>query len=486
MKIAKKTTIKLSEPIPVYDVIQAKPNNNFFLKNGLVSHNCGLMDEMEFMKGQNADITKSAVFDFYSAIKRRMESRFIFEGRLPTMLFLVSSKQAQNDFLEQYAKIASAKESTYVVDKPIWEIKPDYFYGGKRFRLGLGNMEIKSSIITDDSLTDEEILKQGYNEVLYVPVELRDSFEIDMDSALRDIAGKSTNSASKFISSYLLRKCYTRNFPNPFIQEVIQAGIDDSKKVSDYFKPELIPDAVKRLPGYIHVDAGLKHDKTGISYVVPLSTVTVNSYVNDATKNFIQATNEIVTMQVFSVGIQAAPNSEVSLSKVRQFFVYLRENGFNIQLVTYDGYQSADSVQLLNQEGINSKVFSLDRNNLGYDALNSSIRDGRIILSQLQDTLLEVELVNLERTPKGKIDHPVTSSKDISDSLAGANYQAIISNPTLAVSYEEYMSTDFNIDDLLAGESVTDFPDVNEGVIGSYDSLSEMMENLNDIGEEYF
>lgn len=49
MHITSVERIKLSEPIPVYDVINANPYNNFLVKIGnrfIVSHNCGIMDEM--------------------------------------------------------------------------------------------------------------------------------------------------------------------------------------------------------------------------------------------------------------------------------------------------------------------------------------------------------------------------------------------------------------------------------------------------------
>lgn len=480
MKIIRKKNIKLDKPVPVYDIIQATPFNNFVLGNGVVSHNCALMDEMEFMKGQSDNMIQSKVFSFYNTIKRRMESRFLNDGgSLPTTLFLVSSKQEQNNFLEQYTQTIKNKPTTYVVDKPIWEIKPSKTYSGKTFRVAIGNKQIPSSIVKDESLTFDQLMQEGYDDVIHVPIEYYSAFELDMKSALRDIAGRSTTDMVKFISSFALRRCYARSFASPFSQEVITVSLDDANNVQDYFNVHSVPEDIKRLPGFIHVDAGLKNDKTGISYVVPVDTVISNSYVNDATKNFIQAGEEVVTMQVFSVGIQANKGSEVSLKKIREFFQFLREEGFNIDTITYDGFQSADSIQLLTIDGFNAKLLSLDRNNNGYDSLRSSINDSRIILGDLKDSLLETELINLEKTPAGKIDHPITGSKDIADSLAGANYNAITSDNVRGFAYTKYILDDDSIEeDLLDVSAMLGLGDYK--IVDQYDSFADLLDDLDD------
>ncbi len=49
MKISSIIKVKYDEPIPVYDVVLATPNNNFLIKTNnryVVSHNCGILDEI--------------------------------------------------------------------------------------------------------------------------------------------------------------------------------------------------------------------------------------------------------------------------------------------------------------------------------------------------------------------------------------------------------------------------------------------------------
>ena len=46
MRIMKVEHKHYDEPIPVYDVVDAKPNHNFFIAVGdrqIVSHNCGFL-----------------------------------------------------------------------------------------------------------------------------------------------------------------------------------------------------------------------------------------------------------------------------------------------------------------------------------------------------------------------------------------------------------------------------------------------------------
>lgn len=49
MQITSIRKIHYGEPIPVYDVVNAAPYNNFLIKLGnkfIVSHNCGILDEV--------------------------------------------------------------------------------------------------------------------------------------------------------------------------------------------------------------------------------------------------------------------------------------------------------------------------------------------------------------------------------------------------------------------------------------------------------
>ena len=62
MKITKVERIQHNNPISVYDVIDAQPNHNFVMVGNscqLVSHNCCLMDEVNFARAGIKDISIS-------------------------------------------------------------------------------------------------------------------------------------------------------------------------------------------------------------------------------------------------------------------------------------------------------------------------------------------------------------------------------------------------------------------------------------------
>ena len=254
MKVIGKQLLKLDKPVKVYDVINAAPNHNFLLKSNtghIISHNCGLLDEVDFVKGANPAMEQSAVMKIYRSVKRRMESRYMRHGELPGILFLVSSKKSEHDFLEQYTKTQLNNPHVFIVDQPLWKIKPASNYSGKYFNLAVGNKFVKSKIINDSEDLDA-YRQQGYR-IIEVPVEHRQAFELDIDAALMDIAGISVTSKSKFISYDRLKRNYTDR-KNPFKSEIIIAGLDDLLEIKDFFLPQLIDEPTRSLPGFIHLD----------------------------------------------------------------------------------------------------------------------------------------------------------------------------------------------------------------------------------------
>jgi hypothetical protein len=91
------------------------------------------------------------------------------------------------------------------------------------------------------------------------------------------------------------------------------------------------------------------------------------------------------------------------------------------KMVSFDSYQSADSMQILRQKGFVTGTQSMDRSSLAYDVTKTAFYDGRIKAPQHEKALSEI--VRLERDPKsGLIDHPPNFSKDCADAVAGVVY----------------------------------------------------------------
>lgn len=115
---------------------------------------------------------------------------------------------------------------------------------------------------------------------------------------------------------------------------------------------------------------------------------------------------------------------EIQLRWARNLIRELRRKGFPIGLVTFDTYQSVDSIQILQAWGIEAEYLSMDRNAQPYANLREVIYDGR--LEGYYDEILQIELESLNTLPNGKIDHPPGGSKDIADALCGAVTNAIV------------------------------------------------------------
>lgn len=385
-----------------------------------------LMDEVSFSTGQSADYTKSKIMELYSNIRIRMNSRFTIDGKNYGKLFLVSSKSTENAFLEAYIADQQKKGyPIYVVDQPIWNVR-SFAYGDKRFKVAVGNKFLPSKIVR--GATQEEIdaaceayEKQGMR-IIEVPVEEMQAFDQDIDRALQDLAGISTSVVTKVFNMKKIQKCISEKYLNPFTTEVVTLGLDDPYSLEDFFDASRVPDFIKGAPTFIHLDASVSGDRTGLSGIAVVGT----RRVIDAFSEDKNETDELVCQQVFTVGIQAPTDSEISFEKTRRFIYYLKEEvGLNIKLVSTDGFQSVDTRQILTTKGYETKYTSLDRTPDGYDSLKSGINDKRIILLQNCDELWD-ELTDLEKDNNThKYDHPANGKKDEADSLAGAYIDAL-------------------------------------------------------------
>jgi len=370
---------------------------------------CALLDEVDFtrggIKGASALDIKNGIMQTYTAIKERMNSRFIKNGRQYARLFLVSSKKSDQDFIEAYIKkmkSESQDKHMLIIDEPQWVIKPDSTFTGKKFPVAVGNKSLKSMILSEDMTAEQEeaYKKQGYR-ILMVPVELKQSFVLDVNTALMNLAGISVIGAVTFFNYDMFSKCYIKDYENPFVNDVITIGMNDDLQIENFFQIDKIPMAVRMMPQFIHIDASLTGDKTGISDVGASGVKELQTY-NGADESVV---TEMTYKHIFTVAIQAPKGSEISFEKTRRFIYYLKANGFNIVGVSLDGYQSADTKQLLIQQGYDASILSMDRSPEGYLTLRSAMNDGRIGLIQID--LLEKELIELQRdVSSGKLDHP--------------------------------------------------------------------------------
>ena len=407
-----KQTLKYN--MKFYDVIDVEPNHNFLIYSNvnsiLVSHNCAAMDEINFAKSGindgNVLQAQNGIMDAYRTIRGRMTSRFIKNGVQYGRMFLISSKQSDQDFVDTYIKKRKSDGEDgkmLVIDEPQWVIKPPGTFKKETFPVAVGNKSLQSRVLPEG--TSEEELeahrKQGY-EILMVPVDMKADFLMDVNKSLMDLAGRSVAGATSFFNYDMFSKCYIQDYHNPFVTDILTIGIHDDLQISQFFELRDVPEAVRLMPQFIHIDASLTGDKTGISSV-GVSGIKETMQYNGSQEILMQ---ELKYKHIFSVDIKAPQGSEISFEKTRQFIYYLKASGFNIKGISLDGFQSADTKQMLLAQGYQAEILSLDRSPQGYLSLRSAMNDGRIGLIQID--LLETELIQLQRDIRtGKIDHPV-------------------------------------------------------------------------------
>lgn len=158
-------------------------------------------------------------------------------------------------------------------------------------------------------------------------------------------------------------------------------------------------------------------DRCGIAVVKPTGHVQVIS--EDGIAEMLPSFNVEL-----AITIKPHPNKELEIAELRQWIVNLQEiHGIPIAAVSYDGFQSKESMQLLRKVGINSKYVSVDRTLEPYTDLRRALYQGRVAF--VKNDILSEELANIEfNAKKGKVDHSPRGTKDLSDAVAGALYSA--------------------------------------------------------------
>ena len=109
---------------------------------------------------------------------------------------------------------------------------------------------------------------------------------------------------------------------------------------------------------------------------------------------------------IFDLILEVKPpqGDEIQFEDIRKLFIKLKEQGMNLKWITYDSYQSTDSVQLLRQKGFQTGTVSVDKTSLPYDVMKTAFYDGRVE-APLHDKALE-EIVRLERDTEDRPHRP--------------------------------------------------------------------------------
>lgn len=399
-------------------------------------------DEISFIRNQDVDKQKKKAKDMIDTAIGGMFTRFIHNGKNPTMLVVASSKRSEQSFMEEYIKTLSETDgtNTYVVDKPVWEVKPKGTYSDEIFYVGLGNKYLENIVIPDadfDNLTPYK--ERGYK-IIEVPIDFKAKFLEDIDRNLCDFAGISSASSNKYISAQIVMDCINPEYKNPLPDELeIGNGKEDTAQYYNFFNMDNVPKEMMHKPLYIHLDMSISGDLTGIAGVW-IAGKKVSTDSNQA--------KDLRFRLAFSTGIKAPKGRQISFEKNRNFIRWLRDVGFRIKGITCDTFQSYDLIQQLSAEGFKCDILSVDRVQDGicrpYQYLRSSFYEQRFEMYK-SDRLFD-ECVDIERNIEtGKVDHSPNFHKDTLDAVCGATYNASKNAEQYAFEYGEDLETTMNV-----------------------------------------
>lgn len=192
----------------------------------------------------------------------------------------------------------------------------------------------------------------------------------------------------------------------------------------------------------IHADLAIKGDRAGVAmshverweereiistddqgFITKRQTV-VPIIRNDFTVAFTADIAAVDPHMIDSgTGKQKVLAREIQIRWVRDLIYKLIAMDFYIGTVTYDGFQSADSMQILESHGIETDKVSTDRDPDLWKTLKDVASEARLKMP-FSDLLLR-ELDALSRVDGKKVDHPPGGSKDLADALVGSIVGAI-------------------------------------------------------------
>ena len=184
---------------------------------------------------------------------------------------------------------------------------------------------------------------------------------------------------------------------------------------------------------------------------------------------------------------------EIDIGGVERYILALRDSGYNIVQCTYDGFQSANSLQVLTKAGVLAARKSVDRGAEAYHTLKDIVQQG--LLDGYYDLELIKELLALDVLPNNKIAQRPGALKDRADAVCGAVHSAVEDSLAHGVTSMGDMNSVFHEENILNDGDITYdrvtgriLPKVNEnGIIIMYDTCSvcdqpNTMEYMNDGG----
>lgn len=383
----------------------------------------GQMDEMNFMqktlKSKSSQADEQGSFDqaiaLYNILASRRKSRFNNRFDLPGALYLISSSRFADDFTEKKAREAASHggndERIYVFEGSQWSVKGRERFSAEEFTVQIGNETFPSKIVKAGEQPNKGC------ETIQVPMDFFAEFSRDIDGAIRDVAGMTTLSTRPFLSqrekiAEAVELAKDNGYENPLNIEEAEFSIGLPQLDRNKLRTDV------KVSRAAHVDLGVSHDACGIA-VGHIAGHRTKETVNEETG---QKQIEVLPVIAYDVILRVVPplGGEIEFEQVRRFLKQLNSKyKLNIEYVTFDGFQSVDSKQLLAKAGFKVGHLSVEKIE-PWRTFRDALYDGRVLLPGHQ--FLNKELAEVETTVKNnkeKVDHRPNGTKDVADAVVG-------------------------------------------------------------------
>jgi len=368
--------------------------------------------ELESTTGHAQAKTASSIYKMY---KGSVTSRFPDFGKI----ILLSFPRFKNDYIQQKYN-ESIAEKEVVLRHHKFKVDADLPDGteGNEFEL-----EWEEDHIVSYKMPRVFALKRPTWEINPTRKieDFTEAFFTDPMDALMRFACMPPEATDAFFKS---RAVIEKAFSNP------KLNVDSYGRFDDKF----LPDPDKNY--FMHVDLAQKHDHCAVALTHVDGWVTMK--IGDKYK---EAAPRIVVDAVRYWTPTASKS--VDFTEVKDYITSVRDRGFNLKLVTFDRWNSHDMMQQLGVHGIKTEILSVAKKH--YEDMSLVLTEERLHGPNIQ--LLIDELLQL-RIVKDKVDHPRKGSKDLSDAVCGAVYNAIALTPPDADREVEI----YNYSGVFAGE----------------------------------
>ena len=354
----------------------------------------GIMDEAG---GYRSKDNKDQAEDIYHTLSRRIGSRFGNKGAL----VMAGSPMYESDFLEKKV-IEGELGASHILSRRrnLWD-SMYYDWSGDFFYVDRINRRLLESMPEDMKDVDK---------IPHVPF-LFKAFRANVTKAYRDFGARPSETINAFFE-----------YPRILIENVNKERIEDPVNANGTFKEWFKP--IDEFGFHaVHIDLALTGDACGLA---------LGHFAG------LNAEGGIKIYIDLMMRLRGSKDYPIQIAGVREYIYAFSKMGFNIQLITFDGFQSSDSIQILEKKGYRCELQSVDRTIIPFSDLKESINENRLdyYCSSPQGSNLEMRLkelnndlsasevflkecMHLEDIQGKKIDHPPKGSKDVADAVCG-------------------------------------------------------------------